>query len=85
MDEKHSNRRIKYDPDSKPGELAQTLMAASRVVDLRSDADELADLVREIQRPLPELTSVSMLQLYRLLRRERDRSRRLLALVARGM
>ena len=65
-----------------PNALALSWMAASRVADLRASAAELTELCKE--EPLPELP-VSMLKLFRLLRRERDRSRRLLALVAKGI
>ena len=70
------------DPDNKLGTIALSWMAASRVADLRASAAELAELCKE--EPLPELP-VSMLKLFRLLRRERDRSRRLLGLVAKGI
>jgi hypothetical protein len=69
-------------PDDKLGPLALDLLARSRIIEMRERAEELADLCKE--EPLPELP-VSMLKLYRLLRRERDRSRRLLALVAQGI
>jgi hypothetical protein len=70
------------DPDNKLGTIALSWLAASRVADLRASAAELAELCKE--EPLPELP-VSMLKLFRLLRRERDRSRRLLGLVAKGI
>jgi len=55
-------------------------MARSRLADLRDDAAELASLIAGLNEPLPQLTSVSMLKLYRLLQTERERSRRILAL-----
>jgi hypothetical protein len=61
---------------------AQAILRHAVVAQLRDDAAELAELCKE--EPLPELP-VSMLKLFRLLRRERDRSRRLLALVAKGI
>jgi hypothetical protein len=70
------------DPDNKLGTIALSWMAASRVADLRASAAELAELGKE--GPLHELF-VSMLKLFCLLRRERDRSRRLLGLVAKGI
>ena len=48
-------------------------------------AYRFTELIAGLNEPLPKLTSVSMLKLYRLFVRERDRSRRLLALVERGM
>ena len=70
------------DPDNKLGTIALSWMAASRVAGLRASAAELAELCKE--EPLPE-PPVSMLKLFRLLRRERDCSRRLLGLVAKGI
>jgi hypothetical protein len=61
---------------------AQAILRHAVVTQLRDDAAELAELCKE--EPLPELP-VSMLKLFRLLRRERDRSRRLLGLVAKGI
>ena len=43
------------EPDERPGPLAESLLAAAVVADLRSDADELAELARETFRPLPVL------------------------------
>jgi hypothetical protein len=70
------------DPGDRPGPLALDLMRRATVAQLRDDASELAELCKE--EPLPELP-VSMLKLFRLPRRERDRSRRLLGLVAKGI
>ena len=70
------------DPDNKLGTIALSWLAASRGADLRASAVELAELCKE--EPLPELP-VSMLKLFRPLRRERDRSRRLLGLVVKGI
>ena len=39
--------------DDRLGPLAQTLLAASRVVDLRDDAAELGALIKAIRRPFP--------------------------------
>jgi hypothetical protein len=61
---------------------ALAILRHAVVAQLRDDAAELAELCKE--EPLPELP-VSMLKLFRLLRRERDRSRRLLGLVAKGI
>lgn len=77
-----SSVAVMTQPDDKLGPLALDLLARSRIIEMRERAEELADLCKE--EPLPELP-VSMLKLYRLLRRERDRSRRLLALVAQGI
>ena len=43
------------EPDERPGPLAQSLLAAAVVADLRSDADELAAQARERLPPLPVL------------------------------
>jgi len=74
--------------DPKLDPVALDLMARSRLADLRSEADELAALVREVRRPLPVLptnpTEREMV-LMALLLQARNRARRLLALVARVM
>jgi hypothetical protein len=41
-----------HDPD-RPGPLALSILAAGRVADLCSEADEWAELCREVRRPLP--------------------------------
>jgi len=51
-------------------------MRYARIADLRSDADELAELVATLDEQLPRIPDVSMLQLYGLLARERKRRRR---------
>jgi hypothetical protein len=63
--------------------VAVDLLSRATLCQLKDDAAELAELCRE--EPLPQLGTVSMLKLFRLLRRERDRSRRLLGLVAKGI
>jgi hypothetical protein len=62
---------------------AQAILAAGRIIDLREGADELASLVAGLRRPLPilpldpvERCAVLTVQVLR----ERDRSRRILAL-----
>ena len=70
-------------PDDRPlSAEALAILRHAVVAQLRDDAAELTALC--VEEPLPELP-VSMLQLFRLLRRERDRSRRLLGLVAKGI
>jgi hypothetical protein len=71
-----------HDDDRPLGAEAKAILRHAVVADLKADAAELGELCKE--EPLPELP-VSMLKLFRLLRRERDRSRRLLALVAKGI
>ena len=56
------------------------ILSHAVVADLRRDADELSELC--LEQPIPELASVSILKLYRLLLRERDRCHRLLALLS---
>ena len=65
--------------------LALDLMGRSRVADLRSDADELTNIIRAMQRPIPIMPSDPCEREFAMLvqiLRERDRCRRLLALVA---
>ena len=66
------------------GPLALDLLAASRVVDLRDMADEIATLMRAAQRPIPVLPTDPVQReatLSILLLLARDRERRLLALI----
>ena len=56
---------------------AKALLRHATVADLKADAAELAELIAGLDEPLPELP------LYRLLVRERERSRRLLDLISR--
>ena len=75
------------EPDERPGPLAESLLAAAVVADLRSDADELAELARETLRPLPVLPLDPVereMVLTVLLLQARDQAKRLLALVASG-
>jgi hypothetical protein len=75
------------EPDERPGPLAESLLAAAVVADLRSDADELAELARETFRPLPVLPLDPVereMVLTVLLLQARDQAKRLLALVASG-
>jgi hypothetical protein len=76
------------DPDDdRLDALAIDLMQRSRIADLKSDAAELSSLVAGLQRPLPILPTDDRQReavLTILLFRERDRARRLLALVASG-
>jgi hypothetical protein len=75
------------EPDERPGPLAQSLLAAAVVADLRSDADELAALARETLRPLPVLPLDPVereIMLTVLLLQARDQAKRVLALVANG-
>ena len=75
------------EPDERPGPLAESLLAAAVVADLRSDADELAELARETLRPLPVLPLDPVereMVLMVLLLQARDQAKRLLALVASG-
>jgi len=77
------------EPDDKLGPLAQGLLAASRVVDLRDDADELGALIKAIRRPFPAALPTDpeerSFALLILALRARDQARRLLALVAGGI
>jgi hypothetical protein len=71
--------------DSRPGPLALSIMARATVNQMRDDAAELAALVAGLNRPLPVLPldpAQREAALTILLLRERDRARRLLALVA---
>ena len=75
------------EPDERPGPLAESLLAAAVVADLRSDADELAELARDTLRPLPVLPLDPVereMVLTVLLLQARDQAKRLLALVASG-
>jgi hypothetical protein len=75
------------EPDERPGPLAESLLAAAVVADLRSDADELAELARGTLRPLPVLPLDPVereMVLTVLLLQARDQAKRLLALVASG-
>ncbi len=65
-----------------------SILAAATVADLRSDAEELAALARETMRPIPVLPLGAVEReatLTILLLQARDRARRLLSLVERGM
>ena len=65
-------------PDEVHAIVVDLLRRATRAR-LRDDADELAQLIQELNAPLPASLPLDML---RLLGRERARSRRLLALLA---
>ena len=75
--------------DDRLGPLAQTLLAASRVVDLRDDAAELGALIKAIRRPFPASLPTDPdereFALLILALRARDQARRLLALVVDGI
>jgi hypothetical protein len=73
------------EPDHPLSEAAKLLLRHSRVVDLRAAGDEAAAMARHLSRPLPTLATDSQVrecQLMVLLLRERERSRRLLQLLA---
>jgi hypothetical protein len=52
--------------DPKLDPVALDLMAWSRLADLKASAAEVTELIAGLNKPLPKLTSVSMLKLYRL-------------------
>ena len=67
---------------------AMAIMGASRVADLRDIAEQTAKLMQAAQRPIPTLPTDPIQReatLTILLLQARDRERRLLALVERGM
>ena len=74
--------------DPKLDALALDLMGRSRVIDLKSSADDLMQIIRALQRPIPIMPSDpaerELAMLVQILR-ERDRRRRLLALVECGI
>ncbi len=70
--------------DPKPNALALDLMQRATIAQIRDEATELAGLVREIQRPLPELpldATERERALMALLLQARERERRLLTAI----
>jgi hypothetical protein len=67
----------------KLGPLALSILSAATIARLRDDADELAELVQAMRRPIPIMPADPRERecaLFVQIMRERDRCRRLLAL-----
>ena len=70
--------------DECPGPLARDLMQRATFAGLREDADELAAMVRDSQRPLPTLArdaTAREMALLDLLLQARDREKRLIRMI----
>ena len=73
--------------DDRLGDEARTILRYATVADLKADAAELTKIIEAMQRPIPVMPSDPAereVALVVQVLRERDRCRRLLALVASG-